>query len=97
MQDIIKSDTTIYHEPPKPRLKSSMARKIDWPMLIMKLKSQSGLRNCDIANDTGITEIKIRKLLNDSIEFKEADQAIALLDAYLIYCDETPPKIGDFE
>ena len=97
MQDIIKSDTTIYHEPSKPRLKSSMGRKIDWPMLIMKLKSQSGLRNRDIANDIGMTEVKIAKILSESSDFKEADQAVALLDAYLIYCDETPPKIGDFE
>jgi hypothetical protein len=97
MQDIIKSDTTIYHEPSKPRLKSSMSRKIDWPMLIIKLKSQSGLRNRDIANDIGMTEVKMTKIVSEASEFKEADQAMALLDAYLIYCGVTPPRVGDFK
>ena len=97
MQDIIQSDTTIYHEPPKPRLKSSMDRKIDWAMLIIKLKSQSGLRNRDIAKYIGMSEVKMTKIISEASDFQVADQAIALLDAYLIYCDETPPKIGDSE
>lgn len=97
MQDIIQSDSTIYQEPPKPRLKSSMSRKIDWSLLIQKLKSQSGLTSRAIATDIGMTEIKLTKIISEAQEFKEANQALALLDAYLLYCGDTPPKIGDFE
>jgi hypothetical protein len=97
MQDIIKSDTTVYQEPSKPVLKSSMSRKIDWALLVQKLKSQSGMTSRNIAGNIGMTENKLTKIINESHEFREGDQALALLDAYLLYCGENPPKIGDFE
>ena len=97
MQDILQSDNTIYHEPNKPVLKSSMNRKIDWALLIQKLKSQSGMTSRNIAGNIGMTENKLTKIINESQAFREGDQALALLDAYLLYCGETPPKIGDFE
>jgi hypothetical protein len=97
MQDIIHSDTTVYSEPKKPVLKGAVSRNMDWALLAQKLKAQSGMTTRTIAGSVGMTENKLTKIINETHGFDEGDQALALLNAYLVYCDESPPKIGDFE
>lgn len=70
-----------------------MKRPIDWALLVQKLAAR-GISDEQIAEKTGIKAGTVKQMRLETAEpRKEFDQAMELLDLYLVTTESTPPFI----
>jgi len=81
---------------PGVRLKTSMARPIDWSLLLRRISANSGASFREISEVSGLSQAFISKLNCDKQGFASGDRAIILLDLFLMYNNGAPvPRVGD--
>lgn len=74
-----------------------MKRPIDWALLVQKL-AERGISDEQITAKTGIKTGTVKQMRLETAEpRKEFDQAMELLDLYLVTTESTPPFIGDWQ
>ena len=70
-------------------------RQLDWPIMLEQL-ARAGLKQHEITSKTGIKQTYLSRIKGESIDVEHFDQAIKLLDLYLIIMNQDPPRVGDY-
>jgi transcriptional regulator with XRE-family HTH domain len=58
--------------------------------------AKAGIKQHEITSKTGIKRSYLSRIKNESIGSDHFDQAINLLDLYLITINQNPPRVGDY-